>query len=120
MPSSRALVGTAGWSYPDWKGVVYPEHPPRGFDALRYLARFVDVVEINHSFYRPPTRELTLGWLAFEITGSQAQLGVIYLCGFVPQFALTLLGGVLADRITTKVGDEGERAIDLQLVIAAP
>jgi MFS family permease len=41
----------------------------------------------------------TLGWLAFEITGSQAQLGFVYLCGFVPQFALMLLGGVLADRI---------------------
>src|SRR6476620_10054268 len=44
----------------------------------------------------------TLGWLAFEITGSQAQLGFIHLCGFVPQFALTLLGGVLADRIDTR------------------
>jgi len=44
----------------------------------------------------------TLGWLAFEITGSQAQLGFIYLCGFVPQFTLTLLGGVLADRIDAR------------------
>ena len=44
----------------------------------------------------------TLGWLAFEITGSQAQLGLIHLCGFVPQFALTLLGGVLADRIDAR------------------
>lgn len=43
--------------------------------------------------------QFTLGWLAFEITGSQAQLGVIHLCGFVPQFLLTLFGGVLADRI---------------------
>jgi len=41
----------------------------------------------------------TLGWLTFEITGSQAQLGFIHLCGFLPQFALTLLGGVLADRV---------------------
>ena len=41
----------------------------------------------------------TLGWLAFEITGSQAQLGFVHLCGFVPQFVLTLLGGVLADRV---------------------
>jgi MFS family permease len=41
----------------------------------------------------------TLGWLTFEITGSQAQLGLIHLCGFVPQIALTLLGGVLADRV---------------------
>lgn len=44
----------------------------------------------------------TLGWLAFEITGSQAQLGLIHLCGFLPQFALTLLGGVLADRIDAR------------------
>lgn len=44
----------------------------------------------------------TLGWLAFEITGSQAQLGLIHLCGFVPQIGLTLLGGVLADRIDAR------------------
>lgn len=44
----------------------------------------------------------TLGWLAFEITGSQAKLGFIHLCGFLPQFALTLLGGVLADRIDAR------------------
>ena len=44
----------------------------------------------------------TLGWLAFELTGSQAQLGLIHLCGFVPQFALTLVGGVLADRVDAR------------------
>src|SRR5688572_11802204 len=44
----------------------------------------------------------TLGWLAFEITGSQAQLGFVHLCGFVPQFTLTLLGGVLADRFDAR------------------
>ncbi len=43
--------------------------------------------------------QFTLGWLSFEITGSQAQLGLIHLCAFVPQFSLTLVGGVLADRI---------------------
>src|SRR5688572_19821022 len=44
----------------------------------------------------------TLGWLVFEITGSMARLGFIHLCGFVPQFALTLLGGVLADRVDAR------------------
>src|SRR5688572_4601574 len=44
----------------------------------------------------------TLGWLAFEVTGSQAQLGFIHLCGFVPQFAMTLVGGVLADRVNVR------------------
>ncbi len=43
--------------------------------------------------------QFTLGWLSFEITGSQAQLALIHLCAFVPQFSLTLVGGVLADRI---------------------
>jgi MFS family permease len=43
--------------------------------------------------------QFTLGWLAFEITGSMAQLALIHLAAFIPQFTLTLLGGVLADRI---------------------
>lgn len=62
---------------------------------LYWLALVAQVIG-QHMFH------FTLGWLAFEITGSQAQLGFIYLCGFVPQFALTLLGGVLADRIDTR------------------
>ena len=66
----------------------------RGF-RLYWLALVTQVVG-QHMF------AFTLGWLAFEITGSQAQLGFIHLCGFVPQFALTLLGGVLADRIDAR------------------
>jgi MFS family permease len=62
---------------------------------LYWLALLTQVVG-QHMF------AFTLGWLAFEITGSQAQLGFIHLCGFVPQFALTLLGGVLADRIDAR------------------
>src|SRR5262249_41067573 len=44
----------------------------------------------------------TLGWLAFEISGPQAQVGFIHRCGLVPQFTLTLLGGVLADRVDAR------------------
>lgn len=62
---------------------------------LYWLALVTQVVG-QHMF------AFTLGWLAFEITGSQAQLGFVHLCGFVPQFALTLLGGVLADRIDAR------------------
>ena len=62
---------------------------------LYWLALVTQVVG-QHMF------AFTLGWLAFEITGSQAQLGFIHLCGFVPQFTLTLLGGVLADRIDAR------------------
>ena len=48
-------VGTLGWSYEDWVGRFYPQKRPRGFDELAYLARFFDCVEVNSSFYRPPS-----------------------------------------------------------------
>ena len=46
--------GIAGWSYEDWKDVVYP----RGCkDTLRFCAEHVDLIEINSSFYHvPPAR----------------------------------------------------------------
>lgn len=44
-------VGPAGWSYPDWEGRVYPRSKPPGFHPLAHLARFVQTVEINSTFY---------------------------------------------------------------------
>jgi uncharacterized protein YecE (DUF72 family) len=58
------LVGTAGWSYPDWEGIVYPRGACRSGEALRVLSRLFDVLEINVSFYRPPTPAMARGWLA--------------------------------------------------------
>jgi uncharacterized protein YecE (DUF72 family) len=47
------LVGTAGFSYPDWKGTVYPaDLKKRKLHELEYLSEFYDLVEINNSFYR--------------------------------------------------------------------
>ncbi len=57
------FVGTAGWSYPDWEGIVYPPGKGRGFHPLPYLAPFIDLVEINSTFYRPATPALALSWL---------------------------------------------------------
>jgi uncharacterized protein YecE (DUF72 family) len=45
------LVGTAGWSYKDWEGVVYPPGLKRKQHPVEYLAQFVDCIEINSSFY---------------------------------------------------------------------
>jgi uncharacterized protein YecE (DUF72 family) len=58
----RVWIGPAGWSYEDWKGVVYPAGAGRTFDPLEYLARYFDVVEINSSFYRPPPAAWTRSW----------------------------------------------------------
>jgi uncharacterized protein YecE (DUF72 family) len=56
-------VGVAGWDYPDWRGVVYPSPLPRGFDRLAYVARFVDVIEINVTFYRPIEPAVSRSWV---------------------------------------------------------
>jgi uncharacterized protein YecE (DUF72 family) len=56
-------VGVAGWDYPDWLGVVYPAHAKQGFDRLAWIARFVDAVEINSSFYRPVVPRTAASWV---------------------------------------------------------
>ncbi|HXT26099.1 MAG TPA: DUF72 domain-containing protein [Candidatus Eisenbacteria bacterium] len=56
-------VGPAGWSYPDWKGYVYPERKAKGFHEAEYLAQFFDTIEINTSFYGPIRPEHARLWL---------------------------------------------------------
>lgn len=56
-------VGTAGWDYRDWKGVVYPDPKPRGFDPLRYLASYVDAIEVNSTYYRPAPAKSARSWV---------------------------------------------------------
>ena len=56
-------IGTAGWQYRDWAGIVYPSPKPRGFDELSYLANFFNVIEINTSFYGPPRPSAARGWV---------------------------------------------------------
>jgi len=63
MPIGKNIrIGPAGWSYKDWEGIVYPAKPGTKFDPLAYLARFFDTIEINSSFYRPPTAQTTKSW----------------------------------------------------------
>jgi len=56
--------GPAGWEYPDWAGLVYPKPEPRGFDRLRFLARFFATVEVNATFYRPFPADVAARWCA--------------------------------------------------------
>jgi uncharacterized protein YecE (DUF72 family) len=54
-------VGTSGWSYPHWDGVLYPPGtPPR--DRLAKFVSHFDTVELNASFYRWPRPALFAGW----------------------------------------------------------
>jgi uncharacterized protein YecE (DUF72 family) len=46
------FIGTAGFSYKDWEGIVYPKDlKKRKIHPLQYLAQFIDCCEINTSFY---------------------------------------------------------------------
>lgn len=59
----KIFVGVAGWSYPDWAGIVYPAHRSREFDEASYLADYFDVIEINTSFYQPPRPAVAERWV---------------------------------------------------------
>lgn len=47
------LVGTSGFSYPDWRGTFYPENLPAR-NMLSYYAERFPFVELNTTFYRLP------------------------------------------------------------------
>jgi len=55
-------IGTAGWSYKDWEGIVYPARLKRDQHPAEYLARYFDVIEINTSFYGPIKPQLAKLW----------------------------------------------------------
>lgn len=57
-------IGPAGWSYPDWAGIVYPKRKPRGFHEAAYLAEYFDTIEINTSFYQPLRPDYCKQWIA--------------------------------------------------------
>jgi uncharacterized protein YecE (DUF72 family) len=59
-PSIR--VGPAGWSYPDWAGIVYPRSRSKRFHEAEYLSQFFDTIEINTSFYQPLQPDTARSW----------------------------------------------------------
>jgi len=62
-PNLNYYIGTAGWSYKDWEGIVYPAKKGANFHALIFLAKYINIVEINSTFYRPPSIRMTWSWI---------------------------------------------------------
>ncbi len=62
---TRLYVGTAGWSYDDWSGIVYPDDRSKDFRGLQYLVEELDfnTVELNNTFYHPPKPQYCEKWL---------------------------------------------------------
>lgn len=91
------MVGTSGWNYKHWRGLIYEP----GFSQKRWLERIAstfDTVEVNTSFYRIPKRETVESW-------AQATPP-----SFV--FALKLWRGITHYRKLKNAGDLTQRFLD--------
>lgn len=56
-----AFIGTSGWSYDHWHGVLYPHGTPASARLDTYVQRF-DTVELNASYYRWPADRTFASW----------------------------------------------------------
>ena len=54
-------IGTSGFSYPEWKGVFYPNSLPAK-DYLNFYSQHLSTTEINNTFYRFPSEAMASGW----------------------------------------------------------
>lgn len=61
---AKIYIGTSGWSYPKgegtWNGYFYPQGTK---NELEYYSQFFNTVEVNSSFYHPPSSGYVLNWV---------------------------------------------------------
>lgn len=57
----HVLVGTSGFVYAHWRGILYPPDLPQRLWLARYVSEF-GTVELNNTFYRLPRPEAVDRW----------------------------------------------------------
>jgi uncharacterized protein YecE (DUF72 family) len=62
MKSADLYIGTSGWSYKHWAGIIYPKDIKPAKYLEYYITRF-DCVELNSSFYNLPRETTVTGWI---------------------------------------------------------
>src|ERR1700722_14445940 len=55
------IVGTSGWQYRHWRGVLYPPDVPQQRWLENYASQYA-TVENSGTFYRLPARQTFAGW----------------------------------------------------------
>lgn len=55
---TEILLGTCGWSYAEWEGILYPQKQAK----LKQYSSIFPTAEINSTFYSLPKQEIVLGW----------------------------------------------------------
>jgi uncharacterized protein YecE (DUF72 family) len=61
--AGRLLLGTSGYAYGHWRGVLYPPRLPSR-EWLHFYARHFASVELNNPFYRLPSKAVFRAWRA--------------------------------------------------------
>ena len=59
----KTFAGVSGFSYPSWRGKFYPEKA-KPEELLTYYSKALSSVEINSSFYAPPSSAMVKNWAA--------------------------------------------------------
>ncbi|MBI1796525.1 MAG: DUF72 domain-containing protein [Candidatus Eisenbacteria bacterium] len=57
LPDRPIVIGTSGYSFPDWIGPFYPPGI-RASEQLGFYARHFSAVEVNATYYRPPDTKM--------------------------------------------------------------
>ena len=61
-PAAKIALGTCAWSCEDWRGSFYPETLPQT-QWLGWYGRHLNAVEVDSTFYHPPTPRVAAHWL---------------------------------------------------------
>ncbi len=72
--------------------------PPGRFEALRFPDYRVLFVSSTLMFFAINAQQIARGWLAIELTGTNAGLGGVFVAFGLPMLVVSPVGGVLADR----------------------
>ena len=59
----KAYVGVSGFSYPSWRGTFYPKGA-KSDELLAQYSQRLQTVEVNSSFYAPPSTAMVKSWAA--------------------------------------------------------
>ena len=57
---AKTFLGTSGWSYDEWVGLVYPT---RSTPKLKYYSSIFSTAEIDSTFYASPKQDMIQGWI---------------------------------------------------------
>jgi uncharacterized protein YecE (DUF72 family) len=58
----KIALGTCAWSYPDWRGLLYPEKLPQT-KLLGWYSSIFKAVEVDSTFYHLPSARSSEHWL---------------------------------------------------------